>query len=281
MIVHSADGVFAIRKGPWKWIEGVPDDHITPAALKAHKDEFRPMLFNLHGDPKETQDVSAAHPEVVAELTTLLNRYRDGGYSRTLPPESAVKQVAVSKLPPAPGHVLVSEPLAQIPPEPWRTSGGPWVARDGGLWGTHGTNEKQGADLRTPCRLQDATLDYELSLDGPSRHSLRVEVGTPQEPGRGVETFRVVITRTSIEVACNPPKGAPATAVEVLARKTIDLQSKQWYPVRLIFAGNELAVQVNGTKVQAKHAMLGQPKAGLNFLVFAGSAGFRNLIITE
>ncbi len=24
MIVHSNDGVFAIRKGPWKWIEGVP-----------------------------------------------------------------------------------------------------------------------------------------------------------------------------------------------------------------------------------------------------------------
>ena len=24
MIVHSSDGVFAVRKGPWKWIEGVP-----------------------------------------------------------------------------------------------------------------------------------------------------------------------------------------------------------------------------------------------------------------
>ncbi len=31
MIVHSSDGVFAIRKGPWKWIEGVPVDDVLPA----------------------------------------------------------------------------------------------------------------------------------------------------------------------------------------------------------------------------------------------------------
>lgn len=29
LIVHSADGTFAIRKGPWKWIEGVPVDDIS------------------------------------------------------------------------------------------------------------------------------------------------------------------------------------------------------------------------------------------------------------
>lgn len=275
MIVHSADGVFAIRVGEWKWIEGVPDDHITPAALKAHKDEFRPMLFNLRDDPKETHEVSAAHPEVIAELTALLNRYRNGGYSRTLPPESAIKQVAVATLPPLTGKATVNETLANMPAKPWTATGGTWTARDGGLWGTQGEIEKQGADLKTPCQLKDATIDYELSLDGPSRHSLRVEVGNPGK------TIRVVITRTSIEIARNPAEDELATRVDVLALKLIDLQSKQWYPVRLHFAGDELTVQVNDVQVHAKHAMLAQPKTGLNFLVFAGSAGFRNLRINE
>ncbi|HEY6166449.1 MAG TPA: arylsulfatase, partial [Verrucomicrobiae bacterium] len=75
MIVHSSDGVFAIRKGPWKWIEGVPVDEIKQAVRKAHADQFRPQLYNTQDDPAETKDVSAQHPEVVAELRALLNRY--------------------------------------------------------------------------------------------------------------------------------------------------------------------------------------------------------------
>ena len=73
MIVHSSDGVFAIRKGPWKWIEGEPVDEIKPAARKAHADEFRAQLYNTQDDPAETKDVSAQHPEIVKELRALLN----------------------------------------------------------------------------------------------------------------------------------------------------------------------------------------------------------------
>jgi arylsulfatase A len=89
MIVHSNDGVFAIRKGPWKWVEGVPVKQISPGLRKAHASEFQRQLFNLQDDPKETTDVSAQHPEVVKDLEALLNRYRDGGYSRELPPLAA------------------------------------------------------------------------------------------------------------------------------------------------------------------------------------------------
>ncbi len=82
MILHSNDGVFAIRKGPWKWIEGVPVKEISPAVRKGHAEEFREQLYDVHDDPSETKDVSAAHPEVVRELRTLLNQYRDSGHSR-------------------------------------------------------------------------------------------------------------------------------------------------------------------------------------------------------
>jgi arylsulfatase A-like enzyme len=74
MIVHSADGVFAIRQGPWKWIEGEPVDEIKPGARKARADEYRPQLYDTRADPAETRDVSAEHPEVVKELSALLAR---------------------------------------------------------------------------------------------------------------------------------------------------------------------------------------------------------------
>lgn len=89
MIVHSCDGVFAIRKGPWKWIEGVPADGIKPVLRKVRVKEFQRQLYNLRDDSAETSDVSAAHPEVVQELEALLRRQRDAGHSRDLPPPAA------------------------------------------------------------------------------------------------------------------------------------------------------------------------------------------------
>jgi len=97
MIIHSNDGVFAIRQGPWKWVEGVPVKQIAPGLRKAHAGEFQRQLFNLQDDPAETKDVSAQHPEVVKELETLLNRYRDGGYSREMPPLAASPQAAAAR----------------------------------------------------------------------------------------------------------------------------------------------------------------------------------------
>jgi len=88
MIVHSADGVFAVRKGRWKWIEGVPVDEIKDAVRRANKDQFRSQLYDTVADPAETKDISAEHPEIVAELKDLLRRYRDGGFSRELPPSA-------------------------------------------------------------------------------------------------------------------------------------------------------------------------------------------------
>jgi len=82
MILHSNDGVFAIRKGSWKLIEGEPVKQIKPALRKAHAAEFVRQLYNLQDDPGETKDVSAEHPEVVRELEALLRKYRDQGFSR-------------------------------------------------------------------------------------------------------------------------------------------------------------------------------------------------------
>ena len=85
LILQSASGVYAIRSGPWKWINGVPlapKDKKAPAVSGPKADQFRPRLINLVDDPGETTDVSAAHPEIARELAALLKQHRAQGFSR-------------------------------------------------------------------------------------------------------------------------------------------------------------------------------------------------------
>jgi arylsulfatase A len=79
MIVHSADGVFALRQGSWKWIEGKPS---VPKPLQSRAVEYKPQLYDLDADPAEQKDVAAAHPEVAERLAKLLDQYRQQGFSR-------------------------------------------------------------------------------------------------------------------------------------------------------------------------------------------------------
>lgn len=73
IIVHSADGIYAIRNGPWKWVEGIPD---------GSKKKAEPALYNLAEDPRETRDVSKDHPEISEELSKRLGEIRSQGFSR-------------------------------------------------------------------------------------------------------------------------------------------------------------------------------------------------------
>jgi arylsulfatase A len=82
LVVHSADGNFAIRQGPWKWIEGKAHPATRPGALKARAPEFKPQLYNLAADPAEKNDVLDKYPEVARRLEALLNQYREQGFSR-------------------------------------------------------------------------------------------------------------------------------------------------------------------------------------------------------
>ena len=70
-------------------------------------------------------------------------------------------------------------------------------------------------------------------------------------------------------------------AVEPLARKPMKLEANQWYPVRITFKGSEATAQVNDTIIKGTHAVLGEKKTGMNFLVFGESAGFRNVKVAQ
>lgn len=83
MIHHSYDGMFAIRDGDWKLIDGLGSGGFTsPVRGKAEKGEPNVQLYNLKDDPLESHDVASVNPKIVKELLAKLNIIRESGSSR-------------------------------------------------------------------------------------------------------------------------------------------------------------------------------------------------------
>ena len=275
MILHSADGVFAVRKGPWKWIEGVPVDEITPAARKAHADEFHEQLYNTQDDPAETKDLSTTQPDVARELRALLTRYRDGGYSRDLPPVVQKHEIAFPPLPPPPGHIVLNEPLDHLPAKPWAVTRGDWTEKDSAVWGAQKTGDAQGATLRAPLAMTDAVIQYEICFRGANRHSLRIESADHHH------SFRIEVSRLSIGITKNPSQGETADQVEPLARHALELKAREWYPLRITFHGPEATAEIAGVTLKATHPVIAEAKSSANFLVIGETIGFRKVIAAQ
>lgn len=80
---HSIDGSFSIRQGQWKLLL-CPGSGGWSAPRPGRDDESqlpRVQLYDLAADVGETKNVESEHPEVVAKLTALLEKYVDQGRS--------------------------------------------------------------------------------------------------------------------------------------------------------------------------------------------------------
>lgn len=89
LVQHSVNGSFAIREGAWK-LALCPDSGgwSTPRpGSPASKNLPRVQLYNLRRDIGETNNVQAAHPEIVTRLAGLLRRQVNEGRSTPGPPQ--------------------------------------------------------------------------------------------------------------------------------------------------------------------------------------------------
>jgi arylsulfatase A len=78
IIHHSLDGMFAIRVGNWKLIEGLGSGGFTkPARIEPVGQATPYQLYNLADDPAEENNVAAENADVVETLLAELNRIRD------------------------------------------------------------------------------------------------------------------------------------------------------------------------------------------------------------
>ncbi len=83
IVHHSGDGMFAIRRGDWKLILGLGSGGFTqPARVEPAEGEPAGQLYNLASDPAETTNRYADEPQIVAELSALLEHYQETGRSR-------------------------------------------------------------------------------------------------------------------------------------------------------------------------------------------------------
>ncbi|WP_321475337.1 arylsulfatase [uncultured Paludibaculum sp.] len=83
VIHHSSQGLFAVRRGPWKLALGRGSGGFTqPAAITPKEGEPEGELYNIAEDPQETRNLWADKPDIVKSLTALLEQYRSDGRSR-------------------------------------------------------------------------------------------------------------------------------------------------------------------------------------------------------
>lgn len=77
VVLHSGDGLFAIRKGDWKLVEGLGSGGFTPPKTEAPAPGGpRGQLYDLREDPGERRNVYLERPEMVESLTRLLEETR-------------------------------------------------------------------------------------------------------------------------------------------------------------------------------------------------------------
>jgi arylsulfatase A len=261
VIVHSADGNFAIRKGSHKCIEGIPADDVKPAAKKAHAAQFKPQLYDLKADIAETAELSAQQPAVVKELAALLNLYRDGGYSRELPPAGVKPKSAFPELP----ALKQAEPVDLT-----RFKGPGWTARDGAVFAKSGD---KGAALTGPLTLKDGVLEFQIRLGEADRHSLRIHT-----PGNQ-QSYRIVLSHANLDIAINPADKNQEPIS--LGRQRVKFKAADWQTLRLTFQGQELTVEFAGTTTKVKHAVIAEEKAQFHFIAFEGEVGLQKVFLAK
>ncbi len=75
---HSLWGKYAIRRGPWKMVPTRGSGGFTrPREIEPAEGEPTGQLYHLDDDPSETKNLWNEHPEIVAELSELLESVKN------------------------------------------------------------------------------------------------------------------------------------------------------------------------------------------------------------
>ena len=83
MVHHSSLGMFALRVGPWKYIDGRgPGGSYTAAEWPAIQRMEARQLYHLETDPDESENLYRDHPEMVEAFKAELEAIKTRGHSR-------------------------------------------------------------------------------------------------------------------------------------------------------------------------------------------------------
>ena len=81
VIHHSGNGLFCVRQGNWKLILGLGAGGFSGRIREPEIGEPDGQLYNLQEDPEEKINAYSQYPEIVQNLTNLLDHYNETGRS--------------------------------------------------------------------------------------------------------------------------------------------------------------------------------------------------------
>ena len=84
LLLHSSNGLFALRDGDWKFIDGLGSGGFTPPKNPPPEPGGPTgQLYNLREDPAEQTNLYLEHPEIVTRMHALLDKFKRDGRSRS------------------------------------------------------------------------------------------------------------------------------------------------------------------------------------------------------
>jgi arylsulfatase A len=270
LIVHSADGVYAIRKGPWKWIEGIPDPSLTDDS-RNRTDNFQSQLYHLDDDPSESIDLAQQHPEIVADLKELLDRYRNGGYTRELPSLQQAEQGRLAANPDARPTSIppIPKQVEETPKAPWSIVRGTWEPKDGGLFGTPAGRQPAALSVLAPGN--DLRIQLEAKIGTVQRQTVRIDLA-------GNQSVRFDLTPTAVAIVRNDSDGPQGPdEPETWGQTEGVFDPAEWQSVELTLQGDRAQLRVGAHTVETKRELLGKEKNRVSFVILGGTAGIRDV----
>ncbi|MBE2286527.1 MAG: hypothetical protein IAE77_23925 [Prosthecobacter sp.] len=172
-----------------------------------------------------------------------------------------------------PGKVILEAKLDGAPGAPWKAAKGKWEAAEGAMSGSELVEDKHGAVLRIPNKMQDFTIEYEFKFDGARSTSLSINAVKDHMARINITPKSVTIQRDD-----NDHEG-PDKAV-VFARFPAEL-GEGWHKVRLDMVGDKMYGQVDDLAAWGANELFKTEKASPGFTVAGQSVCFRNFVLRE
>jgi hypothetical protein len=156
----------------------------------------------------------------------------------------------------------------------WKAVKGKWVPVDGTLRGAELKSDNHGAVVRTPLKLQNIVIAYDVKLDGAKTTSLSIN-------GPKDHLARIIVAPNRFAVQRDDQDhDGPDKAVVFLA-KPVKIEPGTWHSVVLEMVGDTLVGTLDG-KIEGHGndpTFAAKEKCMPGFTVAGESASFRNVRI--
>ena len=154
----------------------------------------------------------------------------------------------------------------------WKIAHGTYEPKDGVLICAEKPENKHVAVLWNLVGWNTGVIECEFRFDGSKSLIIGCDGTTPKGPAH---VGRVSISPKQISLAEDSVKPS-----HIIAKLPADLKSGEWHKLRFEWLGDQIAIQLNDLKLQARHEYLATPKMRSWIAVGGQTAAIRALKIS-